>query len=89
MDSVLVTSDFAFDCVHGLAFLHVGARNSMTYFYLLFVEVIYCFGPERWKAGCLLGQDRDEDAGWDVNPNQWLHINKCRSSAFQEANLVS
>lgn len=72
-------SGFRFSCglcacafVHGFAFVHVGVRNSMAYFYLLFVEVIYCFGPERWKDGCLLKRQRDEDARWDVNPNQRL-----------------
>ena len=51
-------------------------RNSVAYFYLLFAEVIYCFGPscrpESWKAGCLLGRQRDGGAREDVNPNHRL-----------------
>lgn len=55
---------------------HVGVRNSVAYFYLLFAEVIYCFGPscrpESWKAGCLLRRQRDGGAREDVNPNHRL-----------------
>lgn len=53
-------------------FIYGGVRHSVAYFYLLFVEVIYCFCPESWKAGCLLRRQRDEGARQDANPEHRL-----------------
>lgn len=61
---------YAWICI--CAFMYVGVRNSVAYFYLLFAELFYCFGPscrpESWKAGCFLRRQRDESARVLIKP---------------------